>query len=105
MTLMFPKPKKPARGTSAAKDHMDLVAQLPCACCGASPVQVHHCIHGRYSQSRASDFDTIPLCPWHHDMLHLRTAAWKAAYGLDVDFLPRIASAVARLRANTIGGR
>lgn len=24
------------------KDYMGLVASLPCACCGAEPVEVHH---------------------------------------------------------------
>ena len=57
-----PKPQKPERGTAACKAHMDKVAQLPCMICGARPVVVHHCICGRYSQSKMSDFDTIPLC-------------------------------------------
>lgn len=100
--MMYPKPSKPVRGTPDAKAHMDLVAQLPCMCCGASPVVLHHVIMGRFSQSRASDFDTIPLCPRHHDMLHQQTAAWRAAYGTDADMLPTVARLIAALKQRTV---
>ena len=105
MTMLFPKPEKPIRGTAACREHMGLIAQLPCICCGVSPVQVHHCIHGRYAQRRSGDFETIPLCPRHHDMLHQQPDAWRRAYGLDVDFLPQVDALVRRLRDSIIGGR
>lgn len=105
MTMLFPKPEKPVRGTAACRNHMGLVAQLPCVCCGISPVQVHHCIHGRHAQRKSSDFDTIPLCPRHHDMLHNQPDAWRLAYGTDEAFLPMVREAVDRLRDSIIGGR
>lgn len=46
--------------------HMGKVAQLPCACCGASGVHVHHIREGQGMAQRASDFLTIPLCPDCH---------------------------------------
>jgi Protein of unknown function (DUF968). len=106
MTLhAVPKPQKPVRGTVAAREHMGLVAQLPCICCSTPSEVLHHAIHGRFAQRRASDMDVLPMCVRHHLMLHGQPAAWRAAYGLDADFLPRIATAVARLRNATIGGR
>ena len=46
--------------------HMGKVAQLPCACCGATGVHVHHIRDGQGMAQRASDFLTIPLCPDCH---------------------------------------
>ena len=90
MTLAHPKPERPARGSVACRRHMEAVAQLACVICAAQPVQVHHVIHGRYAQRRASDFDTIPLCRDCHHELHNRPADWKAANGEDRDYLPKV---------------
>ena len=85
--MMFPKAGKPKRD----RVHMARVAELPCVICGARPVQVHHVIHGRYSQRRASDTETIPLCPGCHDHLHHHPTAWKRQHGEDREYLPRVA--------------
>lgn len=89
--LKAPKPvKDPA--------HMARVAKLPCVCCGALPVHVHHCISGRFSQSKASDRDTIPLCWNHHqgpEGIHTSKRAWEATYGPDTDYLPVVADMLA----------
>jgi len=45
---------------------MGRVAELPCAVCGIHGVQVHHIRTGVGMGRRASDFETIPLCPEHH---------------------------------------
>lgn len=45
---------------------MGRVAALPCACCGAYGVHVHHIREGQGMSQRASDFLTIPLCPDCH---------------------------------------
>lgn len=92
------KEPKPVRGTKAAKDHMARVAALPCVICGYWPVEVHHCISGRYGQQKASDFDTIPLCyPCHQGPqgIHANKAAWEAVNGPDTDFLPVVADMLA----------
>ncbi len=89
-----PKPVKPRRGGKACYDHMDKVAKLPCVCCGKTPVQVHHVIHGRFSQARAGDFETIPLCVDHHRELHAYPAQWKARYGQDRSFLATVTAQI-----------
>ena len=84
------KPPKITNGTAAGLKHMGRVKQLPCVCCGATPTSAHHCISGRYSQAKASDYDTIPLCYEHHQGatgIHANKAAWEATYGLDTDYL------------------
>lgn len=76
--------------SAAGKAHMAEVAQRGCAICGARPVSVHHCISGRFGQRKASDFDTIALCHFHHqgaDGIHTSKRAWEAKYGLDTDYL------------------
>lgn len=55
---------------SADREHMGRVAQLPCAVCKrlgflTYGVEVHHLRAGQGSK-RASDEDTMPLCPEHH---------------------------------------
>lgn len=45
---------------------MDRVAQLPCVCCGAHGVQVHHIREGQGMAQRASNFLVVPLCPDCH---------------------------------------
>ncbi len=78
-----------------AKDPARLaaVAQLPCCICGARPVEVHHCISGRYSQRKAPDSMTIPLCYFHHlgaGGIHTNKSAWQAAHGPDTGYLPMV---------------
>jgi hypothetical protein len=101
MTLAFPKPAKPTRD----RPYMGWVAMLPCVCCRRYGVQVHHPIHGRFAQRKASDNETIPLCPQHHDELHHSPDAWKALFGLDTDYIEQTRKAVAQMRQNIIGGR
>lgn len=100
-----PKPAKPERGTADCREHMALVAQLPCCICGARPVQVHHVIMGRHAQRKASDLETIPLCPLHHGKLHQSPDFWREFYGFDTDYLAETRRAVEQLKRNTIGGR
>ena len=52
--------------TQREKQHMDLVASMPCSCCGAYGVQVHHLREGQGMSQRASNWLTIPLCPECH---------------------------------------
>ena len=51
---------------NADKIHMGRVAELACACCGDSPVQVHHIREGQGMAQRASNYLTVPLCPDCH---------------------------------------
>lgn len=76
------------------KQYLAECARVPCAVCFAWPVHVHHCIMGRFSQSRSSDFDVIPLCPMHHTGLnpdnpaiHEERALWEQRFGKDTDYI------------------
>lgn len=91
------KAAKPVRGTAEAKRHLARVAQLPCcACHRPGPSEVHHCISGRFGQRKASDMDTISLCPLCHrlgpDAIHQNKRAWEAAHGPDYGFLPLVSA-------------
>jgi hypothetical protein len=48
------------------KKWMDMVAELPCACCGEHGVHLHHIREGLGMAQRASNFLVIPLCPPCH---------------------------------------
>jgi len=87
-----------------ARVYMGDVKCLPCVVYGAPPPSiVHHCIHGRFSSKRASDFDTIPLCEAHHehgwpDGIHTSKTAWAAKYGPDTGFIKQTRNAVDEMR-------
>ena len=100
-----PKPKKqPKKQKSRDFAHLDKVAALPCAVCfhfglvQKSKTDVHHTIHGRFSQDRTPDIEAIPLCKCHHQGLefdrdrskpaiHAQPAEWVESYGDDVDYI------------------
>lgn len=94
-------PKKAKQRASeagkAALEHMAQVKLLPCVVCGKpGPSDVHHCIHGRYSARRASDFETIPLCVECHRYpyplaIHSGKQSWLQRNGPDYEFLPVVA--------------
>lgn len=96
--MLLPKSGKPKRDRA----HMAKVAQLPCVICQRQPVQVHHLIHGRHSQRRAADTETIPLCPECHDSLHRHPTAWKRQHGEDHTYLPRVAEMLRQMEGHTI---
>lgn len=95
--------RKPKRKGPDGKDPARLTAirTLPCVICHEfglpqlSPTQAHHCIHGRYSQKKAPDAMTIPLCEGCHQglldtskvALHQQPSKWKRLYGNDTDWI------------------
>jgi hypothetical protein len=96
--MLIPKSGKPKRNAA----HMAKVAQLGCIICGYHPVHVHHVCCGRYSQRRAADTETIPLCREHHDELHAGKASWAARYGEDHTHLPRVAEMLRQIKDLTL---
>lgn len=87
--LKQPKAKKDPK-------HLARVAELPCCICEAfggpqiGRTFVHHCIHDRYSQAKASDRETIPLCYDHHQGargIHTNKSAWRQEYGADHEYI------------------
>ena len=92
MTDLAGRPALGLKPAKASRDpaYMARVATLPCVICGARPVEVHHCISGRYGQRRAGDRDTIPLCYWHHrgtGGIHTSKRAWEAMHGPDTGYI------------------
>lgn len=102
MSLMYPKPQKPLRGTAECRRWMALVAQLDCIGCGRSDVQLHHPIMGRHSQTKTSDLDVIPVCPDCHDLIHNHRSVWLAVHKPDHEYIPQVQKAVERLKKGTI---
>ena len=56
--------------TLAEKKHMRAVAELGCIACRklgyhGTPAELHHIKKGVMGK-RASNFEVIPLCPYHH---------------------------------------
>ena len=101
--MLHPKPERPIRRTAEARRHMDLVAQQACIICSAWPVVLHHPIMGRFSQTKASDMDVIPLCPAHHDELHASPRAWRERYGrADHEFIPLVRETIRIWKDRTI---
>ncbi len=45
---------------------MSKIAQLPCAICGTTPVEVHHLRQTFGASQRAPDTLVLPLCVEHH---------------------------------------
>jgi hypothetical protein len=74
------------------KKYIGLVAALGCLICRRSgymdtPAEVHHPRTGVGAGRRSSDFDTIPLCPYHHrssnEALHVMgRKAWERHHGV-----------------------
>jgi len=81
--------------------HMARVRALPCVVCGKpGPSDVHHCIHGRYSARRVSDFKVISLCEKCHRhphplAIHTNKNAWAERNGFDYEFLAVVADMLA----------
>lgn len=76
---------------SPAQRHMGKVAALGCILCrrlgyGWTQATVHHIRTGIGMGKRASDFDTIPLCPEHHQGMTgihgMGRKAWERHHGI-----------------------
>ncbi len=81
--------------TKAERDYMGRVAELGCIIC-QMPASVHHITTGVGMGQRASNYDTIPLCPTHHQhgghgvAIHAGIKTWEARYGTELDLLEKI---------------
>lgn len=84
--------------TKAERNHMDKVASLPCACCGAHGVHVHHLREGQGMSQRASNWLTIPLCPDCHigpNGIHGNRSLMRIQKIEEIDLLARTIEALA----------
>jgi len=74
------------RTTADEKAHMGRIAELPCAVCGNSPVQVHHL---PTQGGKRNHYRTIPLCSYHHtdgpysEAVHQGRRSFESRYGTE----------------------
>jgi len=83
------------------KAHLARVAALGCVVCrneglGETPAQAHHINCGTMGR-KASDFETIPLCPTHHQYsghghiaVHDGLESFEARYGSERELLAQV---------------
>lgn len=80
---------------------MDRVAALGCIACknegaGYVPACVHHLKTGMGMGQRASNFQTIPLCPTHHQnggfgvAFHAGSREWQKNHGTETELLAQV---------------
>lgn len=84
--------------SKAEKAHMGRVAELPCSCCGAHGVHVHHLREGQGMSQRASNWLTIPLCPDCHtgpNGIHGNRSLMRIQKIEEIDLLARTIEAMA----------
>lgn len=85
----------------AEREHLNRVAELCCIACrnaglGETPAEIHHIRVGQGRGQRASDYDTIPLCPFHHrqgghgNAIHAGQQAWEAVHGTELELLAQV---------------
>lgn len=83
------------RATKAERDHMGRVAALGCIICGL-PASVHHITTGVGMGQRASHYETIPLCRFHHQdgghgvAIHAGKKTWEAKFGTELALLEKV---------------
>lgn len=65
-----------------APDYMTWVHSLPSAASGKLGVVAHHRIGNRFSQSKVSDYEVMPLTTEEHTELHRGLEAFETKYGI-----------------------
>ncbi|WP_420285060.1 Ref family recombination enhancement nuclease [Serratia liquefaciens] len=87
--------------TKAEKVHLNRVASLGCIVCKNlgyedTPAQIHHIRTGKGRAQRASHYETLPLCPMHHQhgghgvALHAGQKTWEQNYGTELELLAQV---------------
>jgi len=80
--------------TPAEKAYMDKVARLGCMICGKPP-HLHH-VTGAGMGLKSSNYDVIPLCPYHHqqggygEAVHNGTKEFESRYGTQAEMLEKV---------------
>ncbi len=89
--------KKKTR-TKTEKKHLEALVELGCIVCyklgtPGTPAEIHHLRTGQGASQRASDYQAIPLCPWHHRLgghkqaYHAGPKAFEERYGTEMELL------------------
>jgi hypothetical protein len=87
--------------TKAEREYMNSVAQLGCIVCSNmgymdTPAELHHIRTGQGMSQRASNYDVIPLCPFHHrsgghgNAVHAGQKTWEANHGTELELLEQV---------------
>lgn len=89
--------------TNEEKKHLGKVAELGCIACllmgmPGTPAEIHHVRAGKGRGQRASHFEVIPLCPFHHrgtqhphiPSIHLAKRAFIEQFGTEHELLDRV---------------
>lgn len=85
--------KKPA--TKAEKEYLSRVADLSCLIC-QMPAEIHHITTARGFGGRASHYDTLPLCPFHHrlgnrgEAVHAGVKTWEERFGTQKSLVKKV---------------
>lgn len=80
--------------------YLNKVASLGCiVCCNlgfeGTPAEIHHISNGTLSK-RASNYETIPLCPFHHrtgnngEAVHAGIKSFESNFGTEQELLNQI---------------
>lgn len=86
---------------SSVRDRFDKLTRMGCIACrldysGWQAPQIHHIREGQGLSQRASDEETIPLCPKHHvgegfdPSVHGSYQEFKEAYGSELELLAKV---------------
>tara|TARA_R100001440_G_scaffold42381_1_gene62076 strand:- start:542 stop:832 length:291 start_codon:yes stop_codon:yes gene_type:complete len=80
------------------RKHLKRVAELGCIACRkigyfGTPAEIHH-ISNKTMSKRSSNFETIPLCPYHHrtskESYHLNPKWFNSTFGTQQDLLNEV---------------
>lgn len=85
----------------AEREHLNKVAALGCIACynwgfPHTPAAIHHIRAGQGMSQRASNYEVIPLCPYHHQegatgqAIHAGRKSWEANHGTERDLLAQV---------------
>lgn len=85
----------------AEREYLNRVVSLGCIVCknlghGETPAHVHHMRTGKGMGQRASNYETIPLCPTHHQngghgvAIHAGQKTWEANFGTEIELLEQV---------------
>lgn len=83
------------------KNHLSTVAAIGCIVCknagyDGTPAEIHHIRDGVGMSQRASNYDVIPLCHYHHrtggygNSIHAGLRKFESLYGTERELLDQV---------------
>lgn len=85
----------------AEREHLNRITSLGCIVCRnngyyGTPAEVHHIRSGQGMGQRASHYETLPLCPYHHrsggygNAFHAGPRIWQEKFGTERELLAQV---------------